>query len=199
MTQSKLVLGVVGLAIFILAPIHLSSSQILSENMESHIKTRTTEESKTETNEIKLRSVEPQVEFVSVKQENVVEVIEETYEEIQCELTFYTDLYSCNGSDNKLTASGTILNSKTVAVPRKKGSTKPVFQFGTKIVIEGIGERIVEDTGNPKYLKIKEDGTYILDVYVPRNKGESDNAYKKRVLGMGRVTTTAKVYIDKEE
>lgn len=199
MTQSKLVLGVVGLAVFTLAPIHLSSSQILSENMESHIKTRTTEERIVESKQIKLRSVEPQVEFVSIRQENVVEVIEEPYEEIECELTFYTDLYSCNGSDDKLTASGAILNSKTVAVPRKKGSTKPVFPFGTNIVIEGIGERIVEDTGNPNYLKIKEDGTYILDVYVPRNKGEKDKAYKKRILEMGRVTTTAKVYIDKED
>lgn len=198
MLKSKLLVGVVGITI-LLVPQQLSNGKTVSEFMETDIKTRTTEERKTETNEIKLRSVEPQVAFVSIQQENVVEVIEELYEEIKCELTFYTDLYSCNGSDNKLTASGTILNSKTVAVPRKKGSTKPVFQFGTKIVIEGIGERIVEDTGNPKYLKIKEDGTYILDVYVPRNKWEKDKAYKKRVLEMGRVTTTAKVYIDKED
>lgn len=208
MSQSKLMIGVVGLAIFTLAPIQLSSSKIQDEYMETHIETRTMEEriveNNAETNEIKLCNIEqPEKEFVSIQQEEVVEVLEPVveepyYKEISCELTFYTDLESCNGSNNKLTASGVKLNPMTVAVPRKKDSKQTVFPFGTKIYIDGIGDRIVEDTGNPKYLKIKSDGTYILDVYVPRNKGEDDNTYHRRVLNMGRVTTTAKVYLEEE-
>ena len=211
MSQSKLMIGVVGLAIFTLAPIQLSSSKIQDEYMETHMEIRTIEEREiendTDLKQIKSRNIETpvtnQVEFVSLQQEEVAEVIEPVaeepyYKEIQCELTYYTSLASCNGDSLGLTASGVELNNMTIAVPRKQDSTKPVFPFGTKIVIEGLGERIVQDTGNPKYLKIKSDGTYILDVYVPRNKGESDSAYRKRVLALGRVVTTAKVYLEKE-
>lgn len=121
---------------------------------------------------------------------------EDEYVEINVELTFYTELASCNGNDSKLTASGEKLNSSTIAVPRKKNSTKPVFPFGTKVDIEGYGERVVMDTGNPKYLKVKSDGTYIIDVFMPRLKGESDKEYRKRISDMGRVESTAKVYIN---
>lgn len=200
MSQSKLMIGVVGLAIFILAPIQVSSSKIEDGNMETHIETRTEEVNQEALNEVELQK---EVEFIGIQQEDKMEevvVVEEvTYKEINCELTFYTDLASCNGDDLALTASMVKLNPMTVAVPRKQGSKKPVFPFGTKIYIEGIGERIVEDTGNPNYLKVKSDGTYILDVYVPRNKGEKDAAYKKRILAMGRVATTAKVYLEEEE
>ena len=134
------------------------------------------------------------VERISIE-ENVEE---EDYIEIKCELTFYTYLPQCCGKGDGITASGKTVNSYTVAVPRKVNSTNPVFPFGTKIYIEGYGDKIVQDTGNPKYLKIKSDGTYILDVFIPRNSGESDNQYLTRVNNMGRVPSTAKVYIDKE-
>lgn len=125
---------------------------------------------------------------------NIEEVEEEKYKEIRIECTYYTSLASCNSNDLGITASGKKLNTMTIAVPRKVGSKKPMYPFGTKIYIEGIGDRLVEDTGNPKYLKVKEDGTVIIDVYVPRNKGETDSQYRRRVLNMGRFTTTAKVY-----
>lgn len=198
MSQSKLMIGVVGLAIFILAPIQLSSSKISDDSMETHIETRTKELNNEVLNEVKLQNKKEEVEFISIQQEEVVELEEVKYKEINCELTFYTSLSSCNGDDSMLTASSVKLNPMTVAVPRKQGSKKPVFPFGTKIYIEGIGERIVEDTGNPNYLKVKDDGTYILDVYVPRNKGEDDKTYHRRVLALGRVNTTAKVYLEEE-
>ena len=119
------------------------------------------------------------------------------YKEINCELTFYTSLASCNGDSSCLTASGEYLNSKTIAVPRQNDSTKPIYPFGTKVEIEGYGEKLVQDTGNPSYLKIKDDGTVIIDVFIPRINGESDNQYLQRVSDMGRVQTTAKVYLNK--
>ena len=118
------------------------------------------------------------------------------YKKIKCELTFYTDTASCNGSSSCLTASGEYLNTKTIAVPRQENSTKPIYPFGTKVEIEGYGEKLVQDTGNPNYLKIKNDGTVIIDVFIPRNSGESDGQYLQRVRSMGRVQTTAKVYLD---
>lgn len=123
-----------------------------------------------------------------------IEEPQEEYLEIKVECTFYTSLAGCNGDSSCLTASGEKLNDMTIAIPRKVGSTKPIYPFGTKIYIEGIGERIVQDTGNPNYLKIKDDGTIIIDVFVPRNSGESDCEYKQRVLDKGRFSTTAKVY-----
>lgn len=116
------------------------------------------------------------------------------YTEYNVELTFYTDTYSCNGRWDKLTASGATLNPLTLAVPRQKNSNKPIFPFGTKVEIEGLGTRTVQDTGSRNYIKIKSDGTIILDVFVPRLAGESDAQYLKRVRNMGRVKSTAKFY-----
>lgn len=115
--------------------------------------------------------------------------------EIKIELTYYTSLAICNGSNSGLTASGVPLNENTIAVPRKKGSTRPIVPFGTKIYIEGIGVKIAEDTGNPNYIKVKDDGTWIIDVYVPRNKGENDKEYHRRIMQMGRTQTEGIVYL----
>lgn len=117
-----------------------------------------------------------------------------SYTEYNVELTFYTDTYSCNGRFDKLTASGALLNPSTIAVPRQSSNNRPIFPFGTKVEIEGIGTRYVQDTGSRNYIKIKSDGTIILDVFVPRIAGESDSQYLKRVRNMGRVKSVAKFY-----
>ena len=117
------------------------------------------------------------------------------YYEFDVELTYYTDLYVCNGRYDKLTASGVKLNPSTVAVPRKVGSKKPLIPFGTEIEIDGIGTRISQDTGSPKYIKVKEDGTMILDVFMPRLNGESDKQYKARIMKLGRTKSKARIYI----
>lgn len=192
MSQSKHMLLVLGLA-FSLTYNTTAKCEIVRESMQNGIACDNTKEEEKEI-----------VNFVSIHQEGakgeIVEntkedAVEKDYIEIRCELTFYTSLASCCGDSDCLTASGVEVNPLTLAVPRKDNSKKPVFPFGTKVVIDGYGEKIVQDTGNPKYLKIKEDGTYIFDVYVPREQSESDEQYRQRVLEMGRVESKAKVYL----
>ena len=129
------------------------------------------------------------------KPENDTIKPKENYKTINVECTFYTSLSVCNGDSNCLTASGEYLNSKTIAVPRQDGSTNPIYPFGTKVEIKGYGEKLVQDTGNPKYLKIKDDGTVIVDIFIPKESNESNSQYLQRVRNMGRVQTTAKVYL----
>lgn len=117
------------------------------------------------------------------------------YYEFDVELTFYTDTYEENGRHDKLTASGVKLNTKTVAVPRQKDSNKPIIPYGTEIEIDGYGTKLVQDTGSRKYIKIKSDGTVILDVFIPRKSGETKSQYLTRVNNLGRVKSKARVYI----
>lgn len=117
------------------------------------------------------------------------------YVEFDVELTYYTSLPVCNGEWAGVTASGVLLNPMTVAVPRPPDSNKPMIPYGTEMEIDGLGKRIAQDTGSRKYIKVKADGTMILDVFVPRNKGESDYTYKKRIMSMGRTKTKARIYI----
>ena len=57
-----------------------------------------------------------------------------------------------------------------------------VYEFGTTIELEGMGVFTVEDRGGNDF-----DESNRLDVFIPRNPGESNYHYKNRVLEMGRV------------
>ena len=63
--------------------------------------------------------------------------------------------------------------------------------FGTKIYVEGYGLKTVEDRGSSKYFT---DETKI-DIFVPRQKGESDTEYRKRVNAMGRKNIKGYIFI----
>ena len=63
-------------------------------------------------------------------------------------------------------------------------ASPPQLKFGTKIMIEG-NEYVVEDRGSSKYIKVNNDGSIRLDVYLPRLDGESDSAYYKRIQSKG--------------
>jgi len=117
------------------------------------------------------------------------------YYEFDVEMTYYTSLPVCNGEWAGQTASGVPLNPMTVAVPRETDSNKPIIPYGTEIEIEGLGTRIAQDTGSRQYIRVKSDGTVILDVYVPRIYGESDYEYKRRINSMGRTRSKARIYI----
>lgn len=57
-------------------------------------------------------------------------------------ITGYDSCYACNGNSTGITASGTRLTvGRTVAANRND------FAFGTKLYIEGVGYRTVEDRG----------------------------------------------------
>ena len=63
-------------------------------------------------------------------------------------------------------------------------ASPPQLKFGTKIMIEG-NEYVVEDRGSSKYIKVNNDGSIRLDVYLPKIDGESDNEYYKRIQSKG--------------
>lgn len=92
-------------------------------------------------------------------------------------LTYYGLLHSECGKTDGITASGKKISRGMIASP-------PQLKFGTKIMIEG-NEYIVEDRGSSKYIKVNNDGTIRLDVYLERLAGESDREYYNRIQSKG--------------
>lgn len=209
MSQSKLMIGVVGLAIFTLAPIQLSSSKILSKPMETSVGVHTAEKEEVDTDtdlkKIKSRNIEQpvakQVEFISIQQEEVVEVIEpvetpvvtESWIDINLHISFYTDLQSENIVGQETTdAQGNSLVFGTIAIPRD-------MPLGTRFTIDGFdGEFVGRDRGSKKYIKWVDNNTIKIDMFIPRQSGESNSAYHRRVNNKGIVKTTGKYLLPKE-
>ena len=103
------------------------------------------------------------------------------YRTLTFELSFYSDLNCENGYGN-LTASGKTLQAGMIA--------NNFLPFGTKVYLEGYGMKTVEDRGSKKYFY----NVRKVDVLVPRNPGESDGAYLRRVNNMGRRTVTGYIF-----
>lgn len=108
---------------------------------------------------------EPEVEKPKVQPQPKKEV--KTYLFI---ISFYTEL---EGEGQGLTASG-----KRVSYGMVANNQLP---FGTKIQLEGMGTFAVEDRGSPSHFNRVER----IDVYIPRQNGESNATYQKRVAAMG--------------
>jgi 3D (Asp-Asp-Asp) domain-containing protein len=92
-------------------------------------------------------------------------------------LTYYGLLSSECGNTKGITASGKKISRGMIASP-------PQLKFGTKIIIEG-NEYVVEDRGSSKYIKVNNDGSIRLDVYLERLDGESDKEYYNRIQSKG--------------
>ena len=103
--------------------------------------------------------------------------------EVTFHISFYTSLACENGGYANMTASGKKLADGMVANNQ--------LPFGTKIYVEGYGLKTVEDRGSSKYFT---DETKI-DIFVPRQKGESDTEYRKRVNAMGRKNIKGYIFI----
>ncbi|MBZ9622940.1 hypothetical protein G9F71_008740 [Clostridium sp. FP2] len=95
-------------------------------------------------------------------------------------LTFYTNLTSENSSAGGINCRGIKLYDGMVANNK--------LPYGTKIKLEGWGTVEVLDVGGSNF-----DVSHRLDVYVPREGGESDNEYFKRVQRMGKVKVQGKI------
>lgn len=197
MSQSKLMVGVVGLAIFILAPIQLSSSQTMRNSMETNIETCTEEVNKSVINKIKLQEEGEEIEFISIQQEDSIEevvVVEEEWINVNLHISFYTDLQAENTLGKETTdAQGNKLVYSTIAIPRD-------LPLGTTFIIDGFdGEFIGRDRGSKKYIRWIDDKTMKIDMYISKILGENNSAYHKRVYQMGVVKTTGKYLLPKEE
>lgn len=94
--------------------------------------------------------------------------------ELDITLTFYTSLPEENGGFNGINCSGEKLTAGTVA--------NNVLPLGTEIYTKEFGTLTVSDRGGDNFNTISR-----LDVYIPREDGESDQDYFRRVNNMGRV------------
>lgn len=108
---------------------------------------------------------------------------------INVEISFYTSLIEENSSLGGIDAQGNPLVWGTIAVPRS-------VALGTKFEIQGYEGTtfVARDRGSVKHIRIKEDGTYRIDMFIPRQSGENDNQYWLRVNNLGKVKTTALMY-----
>lgn len=94
--------------------------------------------------------------------------------ELDIILTFYTSLGEENGGFSGINCSGKRLTPGTAA--------NNVLPLGTEIYTKEFGTLTVSDRGGNNF-----NTTSRLDVYVPREAGESDKDYLQRVNNMGRV------------
>lgn len=90
------------------------------------------------------------------------------------ELTFYSSL-NCENGYGSITSTGSKLFDGVVASNH--------YKINTRIKLQGWGEVTVLDRGSDKYFN----NDYRLDVYIPREHGESDSHYFSRVNKMGKV------------
>lgn len=90
------------------------------------------------------------------------------------EITFYTSLNCENSKYGAVTCNGNKLRDGMVA--------NNVLPQGTKIKLQGYGVVEVLDRGGSDF-----DDKYRLDVFISKNKGESDYEYLRRVNNMGRM------------
>lgn len=97
----------------------------------------------------------------------------DNYQIMTMELSYYSDLNCENGYGN-ITATGEVLTDGFVANNH--------LSFGTNVYFEGQGMKVVKDRGSDVYF----DEIQKFDVFVPRQHGESDDAYYARVNNMGR-------------
>lgn len=93
--------------------------------------------------------------------------------DLTLEFSFYTDLAEENGGYSGITCTGKRLKYGFIA--------SNVWALGTKFQTEQGEIFTVSDTGGGDFNSYNR-----VDCFIPRNSGESDYQYKKRVLNMGR-------------
>lgn len=190
-SKSSNLLLLIGLATMITAPINATSISIVDEVMEV--------KNITHTIDLKSKGVVETVDTNQIMKErfDIVEDVEEdSWIEVDLHISYYTDLPIENTPNKETTdAQGNSLVFGTLATPRD-------LALGTKFMIEGYdNEFIGRDRGSKKYIKWlnKEKTLMKVDMFIPRNKGESDKTYLKRVDNLGITKTTGKYKIEKKE
>lgn len=106
---------------------------------------------------------------------------------IDIECSFYTNLFEENGTHGK-DAFGNDLVFGTVAIPYE-------LDLGANLEIDLYPNTtfIGNDRGSRKHIRVTENDTYRIDIFIPRIYGESDYTYLNRVNNMGKVKTTGRI------
>ena len=122
-----------------------------------------------------------EIKFKKQKKEKVQKSKKENIECINITLTFYTSLPSENGGYT-VTCKGKKLEYGMVA--------SNYYKLGTKLKLGDLGTFEIADRGSDNF-----NIPTRLDVFIPKQEGESNSHYLKRVNNMGR--KTVKAYIIK--
>lgn len=131
-------------------------------------------------------------ERFSIIEKDKKEETKKEYIEVDCEITFYTSLLCENTHYGAVDAQSNPLKWGTIAIPRD-------YELGTKFEFDGIdGTFTGTDRGSKKHIKVKSNGVIRIDMFVPRNKGESDDSYYERVNNYGRFKTKGRILIGQD-
>lgn len=150
-----------------------SIEMVHKDNIETTKKPLDLENEKLKQKELEKESQIKKQEEAQIQKQKSEEEKKNTPEYKEFILTFYTSLESENSSAGAVTCQ----NKPLVA----GGVANNVIPQNTKIYLEGYGQVTVNDKGSDKYF-----GTdNRLDVYIPREPGESDSQYFKRVNNYG--------------
>ena len=106
-------------------------------------------------------------------------------------ISYYTSLESCCGKSDAITASGKVASYGMVALPNN-------ISFGSTVTLHNENHRTFtcEDRGGA--IKQIDDNTLKMDIFIPRNVGESDNQYLKRVRDYGTDTVEGTLILNEE-
>lgn len=102
----------------------------------------------------------------------------EVYEQYNYE-NFHISFYTSLSNENTNSGTGTDDRGKPLVYGDVADNFLP---YGTKIYLKGLGTFTVRDVGSPVYFT----NEYTLDVFIPREAGETNQEYYNRVNNMGR-------------
>lgn len=105
-------------------------------------------------------------------------------EPIELQVSYYTDL-NCENGFGSINCKGKRLQDGMIA--------NNIMELGTQIYIPELGLKTVEDRGSKKYF----DRIDAIDVFIPRQFGETDRQYYKRVNNLGIHKATGYIITEK--
>ena len=150
----------------------------LQKQREEEERLRREEEERLRREEEERRKREEQQRIENEKKQRSTQTQQGT--EVDFILTFYTSL-PCENGGHTTTAWGEPLTYGVVA--------SNVYSKGTTIYLEGYGQFVVADRGGSNF-----DNYNRLDVFIPKEEGESESQYYERVNALGVVKTKGYVY-----
>lgn len=170
--------------VVVILPSKLTEDTSYDENVgNNHTNNDISEEDTVLNSDTTLNNNTPEDEPISTEVEEIekaeyiedVEEIEDVIDYKNFEITFYTSV-DCENGFGPITSTGEPLADTMLLASN-------VYDIGTKIYLEGLGELEVKDRGGSEM-----NSSHRLDVYIPRQIGESDYEYRKRAFSYGRQT-----------
>lgn len=150
--------------------------QTKTENKEETVIEETTKETIEEATEEATEEASKDVKEASIQKP---EVVKDNRIKVDFLISFYTSLACENTKYGAVDAMSTPLKFGTIAVPKD-------IPLKSKFYIDGYDYEFEARDRGGKVVWTK-GGEMKIDIFIPRKKGESDNAYYKRVNNMGVV------------